>query len=184
MAGAQSKTSLSIELWRWSTDAERAPLLSALSAPAPPPADPAGSAGRGARGGRAGARGGRGAALPASPIDRLMGAVKAAPTVGFIWADGPTGYSIKYAWHLASADGHERIVMVTDRRLGSHATSWPATSSAAAVPDFTVIELRVDGKRLGEGKASLTTNVVVDANAGTLALEDYATAPVLLKVTP
>jgi hypothetical protein len=74
--------------------------------------------------------------------------------------------------------------MVTDRRLGAHVTSVAAASNAAAVPDFTVIELRVDGKGLGEGKASLTTNVVVDAHAGTLALEDYAAAPLLLKVTP
>ena len=41
----------------------------------------------------------------------------------------------------------------------------------------------MDGKGSGEGKTSLTTGVVVDATAGTLALESYAAAPVLLKVT-
>jgi hypothetical protein len=37
-----------------------------------------------------------------------------------------------------------------------------------------VIELRLDPKGVGEGKASLTTKVVVDNAASTLALENYA----------
>lgn len=182
VVGAQPPISLTVELLRWSTDAERAPLLAALSPPPPAPITPAVAAGRGARGGRGGARGGRGAAPPATPADRLMAAVKAAPTVGFIWGDGPTGYSIKYAWHSASSDGHDRIVVVTDRRLGANATSWPRTSDATAVSDFTVIELRVDGKGAGEGKVSSSTNVRVDADASTLALGTDVTTPVLLKV--
>jgi hypothetical protein len=107
--GAPTAT-LSIELLRWSTDSERTPLLTALSAPTP--AAPAAAAG--ARGGRAG----RGAGPPATPVSRLTAAIKAAPTVGFIWADGPTGYAIKYAWRTALPDGRERVVLATDRRLG------------------------------------------------------------------
>ena len=49
--------------------------------------------------------------------------------------------------------------------------------------DFTVIEMRIDGKGIGEAKTSLTAAVVVDAAAKTLALDGYAAAPVLLKVT-
>jgi hypothetical protein len=119
--------------------------------------------------------------------------VKAAPTVGFVWGDGPTGYSIKYAWRSAAADGTERLVLVTDRRLGAHSPSWPqasgvaaetsATADAAAEAEFTVIEIRVDGKGAGEGKSSLSAAVAVDAEAKTLALEGYAAAPTLLKVT-
>jgi hypothetical protein len=203
IGGSAPTAPLTIELFRWSTDAERAPLLTALSAPPPPPpsaapAAPAGRAGRAARGGRA-------AAPPPSPLERFTSALKAAPTVGFIWGDGPTGYSIKYAWRSASPGAPERVVLVTDRRLGAHATSWPVAASAAgessksavasgrqgdppvakagADAEFTVVEMRIDGKGVGEAKSSLTAPVVVDATANTLALDKYMEAPVLLKVT-
>jgi hypothetical protein len=181
---------LTIELFRWSTDEERAPLMAALLAP--PPAPPAPAAGRGRAAGRGG-RGGRAAGPPPSPIDRLTTAVKAAPTIGFIWSDGPTGYSMKYAWRIALPEGGERIVLVTDRRLGAHEPGWPAFAKApadkpdaagpAATADFTVIEMRLGAKGVGEAKASLSAPVVVDAAAKTLALDGYAAAPALLKVT-
>ena len=94
-----------------------------------------------------------------------------------------TGYSIKYAWHAPADAGRERIVLVTERRLGAHAPDW--TPAPAVTPDaeFTLLELRVDAKGVGEGKASLTTTVGLDAQAQTLALDGYDTVPVLLKVT-
>jgi hypothetical protein len=182
-AGAQT-AQMTIELFRWSTDVERAPLLAALSAPPPQPtaaaAAPAGRAGRAGRGGRA-------AAPPPSPLERLTGAIKAAPTVGFIWGDGPTGYSIKYAWRSASPNAPERVVLVIDRRLGANATSGvfteTVTKAGATDAEFTVVEMRIDGKGVGEAKSSLTSPVVVDAAANTLALDKYSEAPVLLKVS-
>ena len=191
--------SLRIELFRWSTEAERAPVLAAAAEPTPPPAAApaaaaAAPAGRGGRG--AGGRGrGGGANAPVSPTARLNAAVKAAPTVGFIWGDGVTGYSIKYAWRAAQPGGGERIVLVTDRRLGAHSVAWPTTApgsarggtpAPAADPlaeaEFTVIEMHVDGTGAGEGKTSLTSRVAVDAAAQTVTLDAFATAPVLLKV--
>jgi hypothetical protein len=110
--------------------------------------------------------------------------VKTAPTLGYIWSGGPTGYSIKYAWHAASADGGERIVLITDRRIGAHQPLW-AAAVAAAPPDteFTVVEMRLDGKGNGEAKTSLGTGVVIDAAGKTLAIDGYAAAPAQLKVT-
>ena len=113
---------------------------------------------------------------------RLTSAIKAAPTVGFVWGDGPTGYSIKYAWRSESADGHERIVLVTDRRIGANSTSWPPAAGVAADAEFTVMEMRIDGMGRGEVKMSLTAPVVVDAAANTLALDASVDAPALLKV--
>jgi hypothetical protein len=183
---------LTIELFRWSTDEERAPLVAALSAPPPAPPAPAAPAGGRAAAGRGG-RGGRAAGPPPSPIDRLTTAIKAAPTVGFIWSEGPTGYSIKYAWRLALPEGGERIVLATDRRLGANTAGWSAVAKApadkadaphaAAAADFTVIEMRLGVKGTGEAKASISSPVVVDTAAKTLALDGYAGAPVLLKVT-
>ena len=180
VVGAAAPASMTIELFRWSNDGERAPLVAALAAPPPaPPSAPAapaaGRAGRAARGGR-----GAAAAPPPSPLARLTTAIKAAPTVGFIWGDGPTGYSIKYAWRSASPGAQQRVVFVTDRRFGATAS---APAAGAADAEFTVVEMRIDGKGLGEGKSSLTSKVVVDTAANTLALDGYADAPVLLKVT-
>jgi hypothetical protein len=173
---------LTVDLVRWSTDAERAPLLSALSAP-PAALPAAAAAGRGGRAGRGGARGGRGAAPASSPLARLTAAVRAAPTLGFIWGGGVTGYSIKYAWQAPAAGGTERIVLIIDRRLGSHDPEWPPAPAAALDADFTLIEIRTEAKGAGVGKTSLTTNVAVDAAAQTLALDGYAAAPALLRVT-
>jgi hypothetical protein len=185
VVGGAAAPPLTIELLRWTTDSERAPLLAAMSPPPPAPAAPAGAAAApdGGRAGGRGGRGGRGAAAPLSPAARLSAAIAAAPTVGFIWGDGPTGYSIKYAWRSPAAEDRERIVLATDRRVGAHATSWPASPGAAADAAFTVIEIRIDRKGVGQGKASPWAGVVVDEAAKTLALEGYATAPVLFEVT-
>jgi hypothetical protein len=184
MVGSSSSAdTMRIELFRWSSDAERAPLLTAVAAlnrpPAPAPAPEAQpAAGRAGRGGRAGGARGRGAAPP-NPLAQLTGAIKAAPTVGFIWGEGVTGYSVKYAWRAAEPDGSERIVLVTDRRLAASSASGPPAATEA---EFTVIEMRIDGKGSGEAKSSLTARVLVDAAAQTLALDGYAAAPPLLKV--
>jgi hypothetical protein len=173
---------LTVTVYRWSTDAERTPLLTALSAPPPPPPAAAG----GPQGpppptGRAAGRGGRGGGRgtpPPTPIERLATAVKAAPTLGYIWGDGVTGYSIKYAWRSAG-----RVVLVTERRFGAHAPEWGLASETGPEAEFTVIELHLDTMGAGEGKSSLSAPVVVDAAASTLALDRFAAAPTLLKVT-
>ena len=167
---------LTISLFRWSTDAERAPVIAALKAPPPPPAAPAGAAA--GRGGRAGRAGGRGATPPPSTGARVSAAVKAAPTLGYIWGDGVTGYSIKYAWRAA-----DRVVLMTDRRLGAHAPEWGLGAGPSPDAEFTLIELRLDAKGAGEGKTSLSANVVMDAAANTLALDGYAAAPAMIRVT-
>ena len=168
---------LTIILDRWSTDAERAPVLAALAAPPPPPAPPAGAAGRAA--GRGGRAGGRGAPPPpVSPAVRLSTAIKAAPTLGYIWGDGVTGYSIKYAWRAA-----ERVVLITDRRLGAHAPEWALPAGPAPDAEYTLIEMHLDAKGVGEGKTSLGANVALDAASNTLALDGYTAAPALLRIT-
>ena len=171
---------MKVEVLRWSTDAERAQLAAAIAAPPAPPAPPADAAAPG-RGGRAGGRGGRGAAPPPSPAARVTTAVQAAPTVGYIWGDGPTGFSIKYAWRAALDNGRERVVLVTDRRLDP--STAPADSSAAnADAAFTVLEMRIDGKGVGEAKTSHAIPRVDDPAAAALSLDGYDAAPGALKV--
>jgi len=74
------------------------------------------------------------------------------------------------------------MILASNRRLGDTGTSWKPVAPATATDyNFTIIELRLDSKGSGEGKASINTRVVVDADAKTIALENYAAAPVVLK---
>jgi hypothetical protein len=101
------------------------------------------------------------------------------PTAGYVWDTGPIGYSVRYAYKTRMADGTERIILVTDRPLGGQV--WkPAGNSPAPAYSFTLIELRLNKQGRGEGKMSLAAKVTVDSEAGTVALENYAAAPVLI----
>ena len=144
----------------------------------------AGGGGRAARGGGAAAGRGRGALVqraPLTPVQRLADALDKATTVGYIWTNDVTGYSIRYAWH-APANGGERIVLVTDRRLDMYAPEWkPSSGTEPADYEFTLLEMRLDARGAGVAKTSLTTKVTVDKDANTLALEDFAGTPPVLQ---
>ena len=184
---AEPGNAVRIRIFRWSDERERRPMIVAMD-PLPPP--PAAAEAGGARGGRAaaagrGGRGGRGrgaAAAPLTPSVALAGAIRRAPSIGYIWTNDVTGYSIKYAHREALPDGGERIILATDRRLGTHAAAWqPVTTQNATDYPFTILEIRLDAKGVGEARTSLTTPVVVDKQADTLALDNYAAAPVILQ---
>jgi hypothetical protein len=110
----------------------------------------------------------------------VPGAMK---TVGYLWTSGSAGYSIRYAYRIAAPDGSQRIILLTDRKLGAWSPeSWKPTNPATSDPSsFSVVELRVNRSGQGEGKASLTTKVTFDAATKSIALENYAAQPVLLK---
>ena len=110
-------------------------------------------------------------------------ALQAAPSVGYIWAaTSSLGYSVKLARHVAMPDGTDRMVVAIDRPLGSwDRPAWKAAGAAAAEYPFSIVELRVNRKGVGEGKASLAGKVVVDDALKAPALDAYATAPVVLK---
>jgi hypothetical protein len=152
-----------------------------------PAATGRGAGGRG--GGRgAGGRGGGRAAAPApeapppTPEGSLAAALAKAPTVGHIWSSEVAGYSVRSAIKLAAPDGSERILLVTDRRLGAYNDLWkPVGSDAVTNYEFSVIELHVNAKGDGEGRTSLTGKVAVDSAAKIIGLENYSALPVILK---
>ena len=177
-----------INILRWSNDDDRNTLVAAMNPPAQRGnAEPAGERGRGGAGrGAVGARGrGRGdaPAAPPKPMAAVIAALERAPTIGYVWLnDSNIGYAIRYAYRAPMPDGGERIILASNRRLGDTGTSWKPVAAATATDyDFTIIELRLDSKGSGEGKASINTKVVVDADAKTIALENYAAAPAVLK---
>jgi hypothetical protein len=191
--------SIRIDVLRWSTDAERDQLLSAWTNPAAPAASGRVGRGRGGaagnelppgagRGGRGGGRGSSGGAptAPPTPESSLKAALDKAPTVGYLWSSEVTGYSLRYAIRLPEQDGGERIIFVTDRRLGDSNNLWkPAgpgsTADSATNYEFSLIELRLNAKGEGEGKISLPGKVTVDTAAKTFVLENYKELPVVLK---
>jgi hypothetical protein len=102
--------------------------------------------------------------------------------VGYIWSSEVAGYALRYAGKVASADGGERIILITDRRLGNANDLWkPVGPGPASTYEFSVIELRLNAKGEGEGKASLTGKVAPDSAAKILAPENYDALPVVLK---
>ena len=111
----------------------------------------------------------------------LTTALGRSPTVGYIWTNDITGYSVKYAFRTPTPDGGERIILATDRRLGGHIPAWTPVGGAVTDDEFTVIEIRLDPKGSGEGRTSLTAKVAVDKDAATVALENYAATPAILK---
>ena len=177
-----------INVFRWSSEDDRNALVAAMNPPAQRGnAEGAGERGRGGAGrGAAGARGrGRGdaPAAPPNPMAGLITALERAPTIGYLWLnDSNIGYAIRYAYRTITPDRGERIILASNRRLGDTGTSWKPLAPATSTDyDFTVIELRLDSKGLGEGKGSISTKVVVDPDAKMVALDNYAAAPAVLK---
>lgn len=163
--------------------ARGAAAATAADAPADPDAvDPDNPA---FRFGRGGARGGPAAddGPKETPEGSLATAVKKAPTVGILWTSENVGYSIKYAYRLPQPDGGERVILVTDRRIGAWSNLWKPVASAPATPDykFSVIELHLNAKGEGEGKGPVAGKVAVDGQAKTIALDGYAALPVVFK---
>jgi len=185
---AEPGSQVTIQIFRWSTEAERTALVAALN----PPAAASRREGRGetGRGGAAADGRGRGrgaaAAPEATPIEALGRVISRARSIGYIWTTDATGYAIKYAFRTPLPDGGERVILATDRRLGAHTAAWqPVVSTPLTDYTFTVIEMRLDAKRRGEARTSLTTAVVVDQDAATVALENYTgTPPILENVAP
>jgi hypothetical protein len=75
-----------------------------------------------------------------------------APTIGYLWSSEVAGYSVRCAVKLTGPDGSERILLITDRRLGGLNDLWkPAGPDAATDYGFSVVELHLNSKGEGEG---------------------------------
>jgi hypothetical protein len=196
--------SIRIDVMRWSTDQDRQQLMSAWemkgAAGGTERATGQGRGGRGTASGRAAAaiaddpsiagneapaatpvRSSTRAAAPSTPEDSLALALKQANTVGYLWSSEVAGYALRYAGKVTAPDGGQRIILITDRRLGKTNEKWtPDDGGAPANYDFSVIELRVNSKGEGEGKISLTGKVAPDGTAKIPVPENYASLPMVL----
>jgi hypothetical protein len=186
VAGAPD--SIRIDLLRWSTDAERDKLMAAWNmkpgAVVPEGGGPSGRGGRGGagRGGRGGAAGpGSERAKPMTPERSLAAALQQATTVGYLWSSEVAGYAIRYAGKVSAPDGIERIILLTDRRLGENNHAWDLKGNTPASNySFSVIELRINAKGEGEGRITLTGQVAPDPAVGIVTAASYEALPVVL----
>jgi hypothetical protein len=109
--------------------------------------------------------------------DKLLDVLQDMPRMGYFRAPGNLGWDIHFARKLPLPDGGERVVLVTDRRIGF----WEAANQPRSIDyPFTVIELRLNRDGEGEGKMSLATKIIPDKENNIVTLENYETQPVLL----
>ena len=125
----------------------------------------------------------RSASKEEKPQEDLVKQTGVVSTAGYIWSDGPVGYSVKYAHRAAQPGGGEHIVLVTDRPLGmwGQPGPWKVAGREASLSPFTIVELRVNKNGKGEGKMSLGTSFSVNDAEQTLSLSDYDGAVVTLR---
>jgi len=109
--------------------------------------------------------------------DKLLDALQEMPRIGFIRTPGSLGLDIRFARHVPDADGGERVLIVTDRRMGFREV---ANRSRTVDYPFTVIELRMQKSGTGEGQASVATRIIPDKRNNLVTLENYEIQPVLL----
>lgn len=94
------------------------------------------------------------------------------------------GHDIRYAFQTPLEDGGRRIVVITDRYIGfREAANQPRTVDYP----FTLMEIRVNARGEGTGKASVATKITFDKKDQKIELENWSSEPVRLnevKVSP
>lgn len=109
--------------------------------------------------------------------DKLLDALQGMPVVGHFGAPGNLSWDIHFARSMPLPDGGERIVLITDRRIGF----WEAANQPRSIDyPFTFIDIRLTRDGEGEGKMSLATKVIYDKKDNMMSLENFETSPVLL----
>jgi len=113
--------------------------------------------------------------------EKLLDALQQMPRMGYIRTPGSIGWDIRFARHMSAPDGGERIVLVTDRRMGFREV---ANRHRTVDYPFTVIEMRLQKNGEGEGKVSVATRIIADKANKVVTLENYDIQPVMLtKIT-
>lgn len=109
--------------------------------------------------------------------DKLLDALQDMPRAGYFRTPNTIGIDIHFARRLPGEDGGERVILVTDRRIGF----WEAANRPRSIDyPFTFIELRLNRDGEGEGKMSIATKIIADKENNIITLENYETQPVML----
>jgi len=109
--------------------------------------------------------------------DELLKVLQKTPKVGYIRLPQTLAYDLHYAYQFPTEDGGRNIVIATDRKI---ARGEVYTSTRSMDYPFELIQMKVDAKGDGEGKALFATKIYVTED-GNIALENYGTTPLALK---
>jgi hypothetical protein len=110
--------------------------------------------------------------------EKLLDALQDLPRMGYFRTPGQVGIDIHFARRQPLPEGGERVVLVTDRRIGF----WEAANQPRSIDyPFTFIELRLNKDGEGEGKMSIATKIIADSENKIITLENYDLQPVMLK---
>jgi hypothetical protein len=171
-----------IEILRWSTDDERERLMDAWNLKPSRGSGAGKAAGKQGRGAAKGRGPAAGTANQITPEGSLARALDETTTVGYLWSSEIAGYALRYAGKVDGPDGSRRIILITQRRLGAVNQLWnPTFQGASSTNEFSVIELRLDAKGDGEGRASLIGKVAPDVSAKIVTLENYDVLPAIFR---
>jgi len=109
--------------------------------------------------------------------EKLLDTLQRLPVMGHFGAPGNLSWDIHFARRIPLPDGGERVVLVTDRRIGF----WEAANQPRSIDyPFTVIDLRLNADGEGEGKMSIATKVIFNKKDNMIELENFSTQPVQL----
>jgi hypothetical protein len=109
--------------------------------------------------------------------EKLLDVLQDMPAIGHFGAPGNLSWDIHFARKVPLPDGGERVVLVTDRRIGF----WEAAHQPRSIDyPFTVIELRLNHDGEGEGTMSIATKVIYDKEQNMITLENFQNQPVRL----
>lgn len=109
--------------------------------------------------------------------EKLLDALQDMRRVGYFRTPDSIGWDLHFARKMPQPDGGERVVLVTDRRIGF----WEASNRPRSFDyPFTFIELRLNGDGEGEGKMSVATRIIPDKENNIITLENYDMQPVML----
>jgi hypothetical protein len=109
--------------------------------------------------------------------EKLLDVLQDMPAMGHFGVPGNLGWDIHFARKVPLPDGGERVVLVTDRRIGF----WEAANQPRSIDyPFTVIELRLNRDGDGEGTMSIATKVIYDKEQNMITLENFQNQPVRL----
>jgi hypothetical protein len=110
--------------------------------------------------------------------DELLKTLQHLPPVGYIRTPDRLGWDLHYSHQVPTPDGGRRIFLATDRRI----SFWEEVNLTRSLSyPFTLIEMRLDKNRHGEGKMSIAARIQASPDGKWIDLENYTTQPVRLQ---
>jgi hypothetical protein len=117
------------------------------------------------------------AVLATSSQNAFLDALMNAATVGYVRMTDASGYDLHYSHQRIDDDGMRRIVVATNRRIGT----WEPRDSMAVDYPFSFIELTLNGDGDGQGRLAIAGRVSINRAAQRMDIQDANSESLLLQ---